>query len=99
MNNEIKLDDIINDLYTLYCDEHIHIKKFNYLLKNIEAHIERFKNENQDEYYFDILDIYNELNNLPKNSKTGKIKKISFNHIYQYYKNKYDNKKVPKIKI
>jgi hypothetical protein len=93
MNNEIKLDDIINDLYTLYCNDCIHISKLNYLLKNIESHIERFKNETKDEYYFDILDIYNELNNLPKNNKTGRIKKISFNHIYQYYKNKYDNKK------
>jgi len=26
-------------------------------------------------------------------AKNKKIKKISFNHIYQYYKNKYDNKK------
>lgn len=90
MNNKFKFDDIHNELYNIKFNGCISIKRFNNLVTNIKGYIDRCSKDDQDEYYYDILDIYHDLNNLSGQiTKKGHVKKVMFNLLYDKIHNKF----------
>lgn len=92
MNNERKLEDILSEMYVIYCKDRVPKIKLKHLISGIESYLSCKEISKNDNYYYDIVHIYNELTKIPTNAKSGTIYKISFNHLYQNVKDKYNNK-------
>ena len=94
MNNFNKFEDIHSELYNLYSKDRIPKIQFKNLITNIKRYIDRCVKEEHDEYYYDILDTYNDLEDiLTKTTSKGTIKKILFNNIFKDVHNRYNIKK------
>jgi hypothetical protein len=90
MNNKFKFDDIYNELYNIKCHGCVPIIQYKNLVNNIKGYIDRCSNDNHNDYYYDILDIYHDLIELSKHTTTkGHVKKVLFNKLYDKVHNKF----------
>jgi hypothetical protein len=93
MDNERKLEDIVSEMYIIYCKRKVPKTNLKHLISNIESYISYKDVSKNDNYFNDIYHIYKELNTIPVSDKTGRINKILFNQLYKNIKEKYDYKK------
>jgi hypothetical protein len=92
MNNKIKYDDILNDLFQMKCKDRVPIIQFRYLINNIKRYLDICNTDNKDDYYIYIYDIYHNLLEISTQTTTkGNVKKIVFNHLYNNIMNKKKN--------